>query len=60
MQKSSVLIVAVLLAAVVGYLAYDPSAGRDAVNWTRRQFGMNAPDLKPMGTPNYMPVVPGR
>jgi len=42
----------------VGYLAYDPSAARSVVNWTRRQLGTGGPDLKPMGTPNYTPVTP--
>ena len=57
--KISVALVAVLLAAAVGYLAYDPSAGTAAVNWVRRQFG-GTPQMKDVGSPNYMPVVPGK
>ena len=52
-------VVAVLLAAVVGYLAYDPSAARDVSNWVRRQVG-GAPQIKDVGSPNYMPVVPAK
>ena len=58
MPKLSVMLFAVLLAGVVGYLAYDPSAARSAVNWGRRQLGISGTNLKPMGTPNYMPVTP--
>lgn len=57
--KPSVILVAVLLAAVLGYLAYDPSAGRDAVNWARRQLG-STPQMKDVGSPNYMPVTPAK
>jgi hypothetical protein len=56
--KPSVIIVAVLLAAIVGYLAYDPSATQEAVTWAHRQLGVSKPSIQPMGTPNYMPVVP--
>jgi hypothetical protein len=59
MSKVSVGLVAVLLAGVVGYLAYDPSAAKSAVNWVRRQFG-GTPQMKDVGSPNYMPVVPGK
>jgi hypothetical protein len=58
--KLSVTLLAVLLAGVVGYLAYDPSAAKSAVNWTRRQLNIGGSDLKPMGTPNYMPVTPAK
>ena len=59
MPKPSVILAAVLLAAVLGYLAYDPSAGRDVVNWARRQIG-SAPKVKDVGSPNYMPVTPAK
>lgn len=59
MSKVSVGLVAVLLAVGIGYLAYDPSAGKSAVNWVRRQFG-STPQIKDVGAPNYMPVVPGK
>ena len=58
MPKLSVVLIAVLLAGVVGYLAYDPSAAKNAVNWGRRQLGIGGTNFKPMGTPNYMPVTP--
>jgi hypothetical protein len=60
MPKISVGLIAVLLAGGVGYLAYNPQAARDAANWLSRQFNIDRTDTKPMGTPNYMPVVPGR
>jgi hypothetical protein len=59
MSKPSLTLAAVLLAGALGYLANDPSAARSAVNWVRRQVGMTAPEMKPVGAPNYMPVVPG-
>jgi hypothetical protein len=59
MSKVSLTLVAVLLAGALGYLAYDRAAARSAVNWVRRQVGMGTPELKPVGAPNYMPVVPG-
>jgi hypothetical protein len=52
---------AVFVALVVGgiaYLAFDPHAARDVQNWVNRQIG-RTPNSKPMGTPGYMPVVPG-
>jgi hypothetical protein len=57
---------AVLVAVVVGglaYLAFDPRAAADLQNWANRQLGRarsGVPDGKPMGTPGYMPVVPGK
>lgn len=62
MPKPSVLLAAVLLAAALGYLAYDPSAAQSAVNWVRYQLGIGgkAPQLKNVGSPNYMPVMPGK
>lgn len=59
MSKISVGLIAVLLAGVIGYLVYDPSAGQAAVNWLRRQVG-KPPQMKDVGSPNYMPVVPGK
>jgi hypothetical protein len=56
---SKIAVVAVLLAAVVGYLAYDPSAAGAAANWVRRQVG-GKPQIKDVGSPNYMPVVPAK
>jgi hypothetical protein len=56
---SKIALVAVLLAAVVGYLAFDPSAARDAADWVRRQVGAK-PQMKDVGSPNYMPVMPGK
>ena len=56
---SKVAVVAVLLAAVVGYLAYDPSVAQDAANWIRRQVG-STPKVKDVGSPNYMPVTPAK
>ena len=52
-----------VLALAVGglaYLAFDPSAARDVQNWANRQLGRTKlPDAKQIGTPAYMPVVPG-
>ena len=56
---SKIAVVSVLLAAVVGYLAFDPSAANDAANWARRQVG-GKPQIRDVGSPNYMPVVPGK
>ena len=57
MSKFSVLL-AVLLLVGIAYLAYDPTPAQAAWNWGRKQFGLDRTDLKPMGTPNYMPVTP--
>ena len=54
---SKIAVAAVLLLAAVGYLAFDPSAARDVSNWVRRQVG-GKPQIKDVGSPNYMPVVP--
>jgi hypothetical protein len=55
------MLMAVLLAAGVGYLAYDPSAARPAINWCRKQLGIKGNEsMKPIGSPNYMPVVPAQ
>ena len=59
MPKPSVILAAVVLAVALGYLAYDPAAGRSAVNWARRQLG-SAPQMKEVGSPNYMPVTPAK
>jgi hypothetical protein len=52
-------VLAAVLAAGIGYLAFDPTAARDLSNWVKRQVG-EAPDAKKFGHPNYTPVVPGR
>jgi hypothetical protein len=54
-----VILAAVLLAAALGYLAYDPSVAQSATNWVRRQVG-NKPQMKDVGSPNYMPVTPAK
>ena len=59
MPKPSVLLAAVLIAAVLGYLAYDPSAAKSVANWVRRQVG-STPRIKDVGSPNYMPVTPAK
>ena len=56
---SKIVVVAALLAAAVGYLAYDPSVAQSAANWVRRQVG-NKPQMKDVGSPNYMPVTPAK
>jgi hypothetical protein len=58
--KPSVVLFAVLLAGVIGYLAYHPSAARSAVEWVRRQVNGGPPQIKDVGSPNYTPVVPGK
>jgi hypothetical protein len=58
--KPSVVLFAALLAGVLGYLAYDPSAAQSAVNWVRRQVNGGPPKVKDVGSPNYMPMVPGK
>ena len=60
MQKVSfATLLAVALIAGLAYLAFDPSAGRAAVNWVRSQFsgGSNTPQITPTG---YIPIVPGK
>jgi hypothetical protein len=59
MPKVSATLVAAVLAGVVGYLAFNPAAAQSAVNWVRHQVGMQTPEMKPVGAPNYMPVTPG-
>jgi hypothetical protein len=54
--KLSTTLLAVVLLAGLGYLAYDPSVAQSAWNWARKQFGFDR--TKPVGSPNYMPVVP--
>lgn len=56
---SKIAVVAVLIAAGLGYLAYDPSAAQSAANWIRRQVG-STPKVKDVGAPNYMPVMPSK
>ena len=56
---SKIAVAAVLIAAGLGYLAYDPSAAQTAANWVRRQVG-SAPKVKDVGAPNYMPVMPSK
>jgi hypothetical protein len=56
---SKITVLAVLLVAVLGYLAYDPSAAKSAVNWARRQIN-GVPQVKDVGSPNYMPITPAK
>jgi hypothetical protein len=58
-SKISVSLVAVVFTVVIGYLAYNPAAAQRAVNWVRYQVG-STPEMKPVGAPNYMPILPGR
>ncbi len=58
-MKPSVLLVATVLAGVLGYFAFNPGAARDAANWVRRQAGA-PPKVRDVGAPNYMPVVPAK
>jgi hypothetical protein len=60
MSKGMAVFVALVVGAVA-YLAFDPRAARDVSNWVNRQVGRtpNIPSGKQMGTPGYMPVVPG-
>lgn len=61
MSKGAAVLVAVVVAGLA-YLAFTPGAAADLQNWVNRQIGRakhGVPDGKPMGTPNYMPVVPG-
>jgi hypothetical protein len=50
----------VIVCGAIGYLAFDPDAGREVMNWVRRQVGNDVPDPKKLGHPNYTPVVPGK
>jgi len=52
-------ILLVVICAGIGYLAFDPDAGRDLTNWIYRQVG-RAPDPGRVGYPNYTPVIPGK
>jgi hypothetical protein len=56
--KISTPLLALVLVAGLGYLAYDPSVARSAWHWVRRQFNLD--HTKPIGSPNYMPVVPAQ
>jgi hypothetical protein len=56
---SKIVVVAVLLVAGLGYLAFDPTAARDAANWVRRQVG-STPKVRDVGAPNYTPVLPSK
>ena len=56
---SKIAVVAVLLAAGLGYLAFDPTAAQSAWNWVCRQVG-EKPQMKDVGSPNYMPVTPAK
>ena len=59
MSKGMAVFVALVVTGV-GYLAFDPRAARDVQHWLNRQVGRTpVPSGKPMGTPGYMPVVPG-
>jgi hypothetical protein len=53
-------LLAVALVAGLAYLAFNPEAGRQAVNWVRGQFSggnSNTPQITPTG---YIPITPGR
>jgi hypothetical protein len=56
--KLSTTLLAVVLLAGITYLAYDPSVVRSAWHWVRHQ--LNLDHTKPIGSPNYMPVVPAQ
>jgi hypothetical protein len=57
MPKLSVTLIAVMLLAGLAYLAYDPTPAQRAVNWLRREVGVNKPNFRGQGTPNYLSVV---
>jgi hypothetical protein len=54
------MLLVVVLVAGLAYLAYDPAPAKAAWAWVRHQFNLDKTDTKSMGTPNYMPVVPGK
>jgi hypothetical protein len=61
MPKSDLATVVVgLVVAAVGYLMIDQAAGREVANWLRQEIRKDVPDYRPMGHPNYVPVVPNR
>jgi hypothetical protein len=62
MPKSNVAtLLASVVAAAVGYLMVDQSAAHDLTNWLRQEIRKEVPDYhKPLGHPNYTPVVPDR
>ena len=49
-------LLAVVLLAGLAFLAFNPEVGREVVDWVRTQFRGEMPKV---GSPNYMPVVPG-
>lgn len=53
-------ILIVVVCGVIGWLAFDPTAARDAANWIQHQIGNDIPDAKRFGHPNYTPVIPGK
>ena len=51
-------VLAVALLAGLGFLAFKPELGRQAVNWVRSQFSTgDVPHVTPVG---YIPITPGR
>ena len=51
-------VLAVVLLAGLGFLAFKPELGRQAVNWVRSQFSTgDVPHVTPVG---YIPITPGR
>lgn len=60
MQKRSfTTLVAVVLAGAVGYLAFNPDAAGQVVNWLRGLVG-GGPDTRGLTPTGYSPTIPGR
>ncbi len=60
-KLSLTVVVALVLAGAIGYLAFDPDAARDLSAWVKRQVnGRDVPDAKSLGYHSYRPVTPMR
>ena len=61
MSKSDVTtLVAGVVMAGIGYLIIDPAAAHDLTNWLRQEIRKEVPQYKPVGSPNYAPVIPAK
>ena len=40
--------------------SFDPAAAQDLTNWLRQEIRKEVPQYKPVGSPNYAPVIPAK
>jgi len=53
-------LVAVVVAAAVGYLAFNPDAAESVINWMRNLVTGGGPDASGLNSTGYGPTIPGR